>query len=60
LGEGAVYRTVVALWRGYFDPPDLRAADIPRHFKNSKLRALPAIGAEDLRAAAWRRGQFRK
>ena len=45
-GEGLVYRTVVALWRGYFHPPpDGRhtARDIGESFHGSKLTRAPAL-----------------
>ena len=45
-GEGLVYRTIVALWRGYFHPPpDGRrtAWDIGEDFHGSKLTRAPAL-----------------
>jgi hypothetical protein len=45
-GEGLVYRTIVALWRGYFrPPPDGRrtAWDIGEDFHGSKLTRAPAL-----------------
>ena len=45
-GEGRIYRTVVALWRGYFHPPpDGRrtAWDIGEDFHGSKLTRAPAL-----------------
>ena len=45
-GEGLVYRTIVALWRGYFHPPPdgrLTAWDIGEDFHGSKLTRAPAL-----------------
>ena len=45
-GEGLIYRTIVALWRGYFHPPpDGRhtAWDIGQEFHGSKLTRAPAL-----------------
>ena len=41
-GEGAVYRTVAALQRSFFVPPDVRY--VPNdHLRTSKLRAAPPM-----------------
>ena len=45
-GDGLLYRTIVALWRGYFHPPpDGRrtAWDIGEDFHGSKLTRAPAL-----------------
>jgi hypothetical protein len=59
-GEGAVYRTVAALQRAYFDPPpDIRQANSgPRRYRPSKLSNGPPIGADDARAHGRRRQMF--
>jgi hypothetical protein len=56
-GPGAAYRAVSVLQRQYFDPPDLRGNHQVRE-RISKLRAAPAIGAEDPRTGARARRQF--
>src|SRR5262245_15855128 len=49
-GEGAIYRAVAGLQRAYFHPPpDGRADTGARHYLQTKLQRLPAIGAEDPR-----------
>jgi hypothetical protein len=45
-GDGLLYRTIVALWRGYFHPlPDGRrtAWDIGEDFHGSKLTRAPVL-----------------
>jgi hypothetical protein len=56
-GEGAVYRTIAALQRGYFHPPpDERMPSGPRHQRASKLIDAPAIGyGGDLRHVRYRK-----
>jgi hypothetical protein len=58
-GCGAAYRVLVPLQRSYWDPPsDTRALAGARHHRESKLRALPAVGAEDPRTGARDRHRF--
>jgi len=58
-GEGAVYRAVAALQRQFFHPPpDLRVNTGARHYRESKLQALPAVGSDDPRAGGRDRHRF--
>jgi hypothetical protein len=58
-GEGLVYRTVAALWRTYFHPPEDTSWDIAQELpRNSKLNDGPPIGA-DGRADAGRERRLR-
>jgi hypothetical protein len=60
-GEGVAYRTLREVWRGYFHPPpDLRVAHTgARHYRESKLQALPAVGADDPRTGGRDRHRLR-
>jgi hypothetical protein len=60
-GEGAIYRVVAPLQRGFFSPPsDWRASwDISQESRASKLRAAPPIAyGGDQRRVRYRR-QFK-
>ena len=61
VGPGIAFRVVSSLWRGYFHPPaDNYAAHAgAHHHRSSKLRALPAVGAEDPRTGARDRNRLR-
>jgi hypothetical protein len=57
-GEGSVYRTVAALQRAFFHPPDIHQA--PRHdLRNNKLTSAPPIGADDPRVGGRDRRRLR-
>jgi hypothetical protein len=49
-GEGQIYRTVTALWRGYFHPPPDMCHQ-PHKFRRSKLIDEPSIGRSSRRDA---------
>ena len=59
-GIGAAYRLIGPLQRAFWDPPpdDRLAHSGARHSRESKLRALPAVGAEDPRTGARDRRRF--
>jgi hypothetical protein len=58
-GVGAAYRVLAPLQRGFFDPPDdLRVNTGARHYRPSKLQALPAVGADDPRTGGRDRRRF--
>jgi hypothetical protein len=59
-GCGAAYRVLGPLQRAFWDPPpDLRVNTGARHYRESKLQALPAVGAEDPRTGARDRNRLR-
>jgi hypothetical protein len=60
-GCGAAYRVLAPLQRGYWDPPadNTEAHAGARHHRSSKLRDLPAVGAEDPRTGARDRHRLR-
>ena len=58
-GEGIAFRIIRDVWRGFFrPPPDGRTVTGPRHYRESKLQALPAVGADDPRTGARDRHRF--
>jgi hypothetical protein len=59
-GIGAAYRVLAPLQRGFWDPPpdDRQANTGAHHHRSSKLRDLPAVGAEDPRTGARDRRRF--
>jgi hypothetical protein len=59
-GCGAAYRLIGPLQRAFWDPPpDDRLANTgARHYRESKLQALPAVGADDPRTGARDRRRF--
>ena len=60
-GCGAAYRVLAPLQRSYWDPPadNYQAHAGAHHHRSSKLRALPAVGAEDPRTGARDRNRLR-
>ena len=58
-GEGIAFRVLRDVWRGYFHPPEDHAVVGPRHYRESKLQALPAVGADDVRTGARDRNRLR-
>ena len=60
-GIGAAYRLIGPLQRAFWDPPaDNYAAHAgAHHHRVSKLRGLPAVGAEDPRTGARDRNRLR-
>jgi hypothetical protein len=61
-GEGLVYRTISAIWRGYFHPPRYTEWDIADEIAGlcqSKLVNRPPIGADDPRTGARDRKRLR-
>ena len=59
VGEGVAFRVLRDVWRGYFHPPEDHAVVGPRHYRESKLQALPAVGADDVRTGARDRNRLR-
>jgi hypothetical protein len=62
MGEGAAYRTISAIWRGYFHPPTYTGWDIEHELESmrrSKLANLPPVGADDPRTGARDRKRLR-
>jgi hypothetical protein len=59
-GIGAAYRLIGPLQRAFWDPPadNTEAHAGARHHRSSKLRELPAAGAEDPRTGARDRHRF--
>ena len=59
-GCGAAYRVLAPLQRSYWDPPadNYQAHAGAHHHRSSKLRDLPAVGAEDPRTGARDRRRF--
>ena len=59
-GCGAAYRVPAPLQRSYWDPPadNYQAHAGAHHHRSSKLRDLPAVGAEDPRTGARDRRRF--
>jgi len=60
-GCGAAYRILGPLQRAYWDPPpdDRMANSGARHYRESKLQALPAVGADDPRTGGRDRHRLR-
>jgi len=59
-GEGVAYRVLRDVFRQYFHPPpDLRASTGARFYRQSKLRAMPAVGSDDPRTGGRDRHRFR-
>jgi len=60
-GCGAAYRILGPLQRAYWDPPpdDRMANTGARHYRESKLQALPAVGADDPRTGGRDRHRLR-
>jgi hypothetical protein len=59
-GVGAAYRILGPIQRAHWDaPPDLRVSTGARHYRESKLQALPAIGGPDPREGGRDRNSFR-
>jgi hypothetical protein len=61
-GPGAAYRILRGLQRNFFDPPtDMGTAhEGARHYRPSKLAALPAIGRPDRAEDGQLRNRFRR
>src|SRR5262249_42189822 len=60
LGPGAAFRALRDLQRLHFDaPPDLRVNTGARHYRESKLQALPAVGSDDPRCGGRDRRRLR-
>ena len=60
-GIGAAYRLIGPLQRAFWDPPpdNTEAHAGARHHRSSKLRDLPAVGAEDPRTGGRDRNRLR-
>src|SRR5262249_15459875 len=58
-GEGVCYRILRDVFRQYFRPPPDPRGHEPRHYRESRLRSLPAVGAEDPRTGGRDRNRLR-